>query len=522
MCLALLARSAGAQQGPAPAEGTAKFEIKHPGFARHFIALEHEFESFYVTDLDGNGLGDLVVIESERLSRSRDLFVSAFLQGNGGFKRAAPPQPLPGSVSLAGAGQFAGAPGLALLTPDSVVIWPWGSGRFQPEREYSLAVQSVFPVRAGEIVQDMSWLEDLNEDGSDELIVPRFEGIAVLGISAGRIGELGRMAVRPRTRFWRTLTYNAVTHDVPTLFYRDLDGNGWKDVIAFNDDQLWVYPLGLDQAHGEAAGQSSGGAAPEVTPWLIQDLAPPKPFDPKVPYDPPMRLVRADDLNGDGALDLVLSKNAPTDSDFNAKSLTQLYFGRKGNGARLDAFPDKPDQVYPSEGFSLPIVLDYNNNGKLDLIQVNVEVSFWNAMRAVVTRTVKAEAAYYFMGAEGRYPAAPDELEGYAVGFSLNRFGHQPIAAWGDFNGDGLPDLLLSSAKDALGIHWGRPGAVWNSKDNATIQDWFPIHQRRVHVIDLNGDKKSDIVLTFVRDDNRAMPDTLKRLTVLISQHVNR
>ena len=511
--LVLAGTSAWAQRSQGPADAPSKQEIEHPGFARHAIALQYEFEALSLADLTGDGRRDLVIVESERLSREPVRFVSVFLQSIGGFRRAGEPHPLPPGVSLVSAGRFGGAPGVALLLPDSAAIWPWAGGRFQPEQATTYSVRSVFPVPAGEIVQDLDWVRDLNGDGSDELIVPSFGGLTALTSGAERrVRELGWMPVRPRSRYWRGLTYNAVAHDVPTLFYQDLDGDGWQDVIAFSDDELWVYPL-----RGEASGPEPGPTP--IAPWRVHDLAPPKAFDPKAPYDPPMRLVRAGDLNGDGTLDLVLSKNAPTDSDFNARSTTLVFLGRKGGGTPVAAFPERPDQVYPSEGFSLPIVLDYNHNGKLDLIQVNVEVTFWNAMRAIVTRSVKAEAAFYLMDENGRYPASPTELEGYKVNFSLSRFGHQPIATWGDFDGDGLPDLLLSSAKEELGIHWGRSGEIWDPRPSVILRDRIPIHQRRVQLADLNGDGKHDIVLTYNRDDNRQMLDTLRRLTVLISQH---
>jgi hypothetical protein len=213
---------------------------------------------------------------------------------------------------------------------------------------------------------------------------------------------------------------------------------------------------------------------------------------------------------------LVIAKNAPTDSEFQSRSATLVYFGRPRPGGF--AFPEKPDQIFPSEGFSLPIILDLDANGRIDLIQVSVEVTFWNAARAILTRSLKADAGFYLMGEDGRYPRQANDVESYSVNFSLSRFGHQPIATWGDFNGDNLPDLLLSSDKRELGIHWGRPGKFWNTSPDLTIKDDLPINQFHLIVRDLNGDKRHDMILTYTRDENRLMPETVGLLTVLVSR----
>ena len=483
---------------PGAAFGQAK-----PSFARYPLRLAHEFVAVYPADLNGNGLEALIVVQADRLQREPRLYAQVFLQSENGFNAAGEAQPLPNGVALAGCGRFGGVPGLALLLPGEVQVWPWRAQRFAESAALRLPVESVFPVTALEPIPNLQWIAGLTGNGESELIVPRFDGLEVIEFKDGKLTSLGRLAVRPRTRFWRGLTNQSIAHDLPVLFYRDVDGDGWQDVIAFNEGELWVFSL-----HGSGAGP--------ITPLIQQDLQPPEPFDPRKPYDPPMRLVMAGDLNGDKLLDLVISKNAPTDSDFQSKSTTLVFFGRPSPAGV--AFPDKADQVFPAEGFTLPIVLDLNADGREDLIQVNVEVTFWNAVRAIVSRSVKAEAGFYLMAEDGRYPRQANEVESYSVNFSLSRFGHQPIATWGDVNGDGLPDLLLSSGKRELGIHLGRPGKFWNSSADIKITDDLPINQSRLIVRDLNGDKRHDMILTYTRDDNRQMPDTVGLLTVLMSR----
>ncbi|MCH8882270.1 MAG: VCBS repeat-containing protein [SAR324 cluster bacterium] len=477
------------------------------GFSRYALTLEHEFGAVYHFDLTGNGMEELVVIVVDRSERVSRMYVSVYLHTGDGFQPAGPPLPVPSSLALAGVGRFGEAPGLALLLPEWVEVWPWRDGAFHPEERRTYRVDSAFPVEASEVIRDVEWIVDLNGDGSHEILVPRFDGLELVQMRpSGMLSGMGLLRIRPRTRYWRGLTYRAVAHDLPTSFFVDVDGNGWKDVIAFSDDQLYIFLM--DGAY----------RTDEPAPYIAQDLQPPVPFDPEAPYDPPLRLVRAEDLNGDGLLDLVVSKNAPTASDFEATSSTLIYYGRRNGRGELAPYPEQPDQVFVSEGFALPILVDLDGNGSTDLIQVNVEVTFWNAVRAVITKTVKAEAAYYLMTDEGRYPVSPDELESYSVNFSLTRFGHQPIAKWGDLNGDGLPDLLLSADRQELGIHWGREGEFWDDDEDELIEDFIPILQTRFIVTDLNGDRRHDLLLTYIRDDNRQMPETVNTLTVLISR----
>jgi hypothetical protein len=194
-------------------------------------------------------------------------------------------------------------------------------------------------------------------------------------------------------------------------------------------------------------------------------LQPPEPFDPKAPWDPPLLLVLAADLNKDGKLDLVFSKASSGDNELNAKTRILVYYGRDGGGGVV--VNKEPDQVYALEGFTLPILLDLDGDGATDLVLVNVEFTFWTAVKALIARSVSADAAFYRMRAGEQYPKKPDDQGTFSVKFALGRFSHQPISMFGDLNGDGLPDLLLSTGADTLGVHWGRKGAFWRTSPDA-------------------------------------------------------
>ena len=480
-----------------------------PGFSRHSLPLVKEFGDLVAFDLTGNKRLDLITVQVDREYRDAPPVLAVYLHTENGFREAeAARSRLPASLTAIAVGNFPNGPGLVLLMPDSVELRPWRNGRFDSFGGTWAKVESIFPKAGGELKAGLQMVADLEGDGIHEIIVPRVDGLQIFRV--GPNGELTTHAVlRTRTfgRLLRLFRWKVAAYQLPVFRFKDIDGNGWKDVVAFNRGVLQLFFLDPE-------------ARPEPRPPdLAQDMQPPVPFDPSAPRDPPLLLVNATDLNGDGVLDLVFSKTSATDSAFTTNTRTLIYYGKNEGGRGNLRFAARPNQVYASEGFAHPIMVDINRDGRSDLVLVNVEIGFWNAIKAFVARTVTAEASFFLMKPEGRYGTIPDDLIGYSVKFSLGRFGHQPISVFGDVNGDGLPDLLLSENKETLGIHWGRSDGFWESENDSELTDFLPIHRRRVKVLDLNGDGRDDLIFAYNRDDIRKMPTVNGSFTVLLSRY---
>jgi hypothetical protein len=362
--------------------------------------------------------------------------------------------------------------------------------------------------------------------------VPRPDGLALWRQDEEGVWQsLGLLRTHPRGQLLNFFRHTFAAYEVPVVYVIDPPGRSapshssagltppsganppkpgssvWSKVAVFLDGILYIFQPDDQPVSGDR------------TPMLQLDMQPPKAFDPAVPYDPPLQLIAAQDLNGDGLMDLVFTKVRSGDSDFNARTRVLVHYGKPTGSVPGLNFGTDPDQIYDSEGFTLPFLVDVNGDRRPDLVLVNVEVSFWTAIRALIARSVGAEAGFYFM-AEGRqYPRQPDATAKFSVKFSLGRAAPQPIALFGDFNGDGLPDLLLSEDKDRLGIHWGRPKAVWNDSADETIQDKVPNRSERVRVVDLNSDGSDDLIFSYSRDDIRQMPEVNHTVMVLMSRY---
>lgn len=519
-----------------------------PGYTRLGISLGGEFGDLLHHDLNADGRKDLLVVETNRDSREIRHALRVYLAVGDEFVplQSADIDMPPGLVQVV-VGEFAQGPELVLLTPGHISLWPWRLDRFMADEGTTLRVDSLFPVTGGGLKTGLVWVKDLNGDGQEEIILPRFDGLGLYMQDEQRELRLERvLKVSAYSRVLHWFRREMMAYQLPTLRFWNADGRGWVDIMAYQDGQLHLFllddkPLNsrLDEAEENAppalARMAPGGAVDAVgafgvmvqKPQLLVDFQPPTVFDPSKPVDPPLRMVEADDLNGDGLPDLVFSKNTPSDNQFKTRTAIFFYFGKPASemdAASQDMNPDSPlgyttkaDQVFFSEGLTLPLILDLDADASKDLVMVNVEIGFWNVVKALIARSVTAEAAFYLMPKGGRYPQKPLEIRDYSVKFSLGRYSHQPISGFGDFNGDGLPDLMLSVDKTRLGVHWGRKGGFWNEDPDEEITDYLPAKIQRLGIEDLNGDGRDDLIFLYAREDIRLMPRVNRTLSVHVS-----
>ncbi|MEO8957564.1 MAG: VCBS repeat-containing protein, partial [Rudaea sp.] len=248
--------------------------------------------------------------------------------------------------------------------------------------------------------------------------------------------------------------------DNAVMVVADFNRDGHADLLAV--DPSGVHPLLGDGAGGFQAGPysaldfSSGNGTPQA--WLALDL------------------------DGDGKMDLVATQSTPGQS-------TGFIHTRLGNGDGTfhanggdlaTAFATGTDGYGNA---SVPAVADFNGDGKKDL--------------AIVGYPATASALYLIRGNGEGSLQSPQAVDSNLTG---NGDPASSVAT-ADFNGDGLPDLVVTDAGrpfDSTPVTGGVRVYLNQGTGSfaAAVVLPGPMYPEGLAVGDVNGDGRTDIVVT--------------------------
>jgi hypothetical protein len=433
-------------------------------------------------DLNGDGKPDLVI------QNGRDLQI--FLQKDGTYT----PKPqqvlrLDPTVFLWTFGTLDGHKLPAIFTAGSRAVQaiPYDGESFGAARDL-IVHPSLFQgsVADGHAPLFAKFAVDLDGDGRTDVLLFRPDEILVMKQFAG--GEFRCIQKLPVPMDVTTLVPWAPhqklieTVSVPLLSFGDMDGNRRTDIAYYKDESIGIFRQKEDGTFLVSENRD-----------LVADKKRRR-ANRFIKFDRPPRVA---DFNGDGLLDIAVV--------YPSQGRVNIYYGAPGRNDWT-----QPDQVMNvADGWSTGIYLeDLGGRGKLDLIMGVVRrFGITEGIQVFLSGKVDLELHIYPMGPEGRFSKDPVQELKFSIPFSFHvtrdsaslDLVFQPNFS-GDFNKDGLRDMLVRVDERTLKIYPGDKEHIISKEPSGTILMNPPegVSTTEPFVADLNGDGVSDLLLKHV------------------------
>lgn len=466
-----------------------------PYFKQKILQIEGQVFDIYLRDLNGDSHLDILVVhnKSQFPNPHVDRYISIFFKEKGLFPdRPAQTLTVDHGEILFDIGDLDGdaIPELVFLTRDGIYVRKHTPAGYSQSLQPVLKVSSVFLAHDPFNLHRWSFIRDLDGNTAPEFLIPRSHELRIYSKRPNIGYDLTqRFGTSPEFSLssGQGLTSSL---QLPTFCLQDFNGDSIQDLLALSEDRLDVYLL--------HPGDSSGFTIPLIPPNLKYRMGS-RNMNPSAleSLAPGSSIVETQDLNADGLVDIILSKSSRASFTTNISQL-QIFMNKN---RRFDILPD---QILTAENFGGEhIIRDFNRDGLLDIALLRFKIGFAQAIKFLLTKKAGNSYDCYFMRPNFTYPNKPDARLSFSRKVKIDDILGSGLCQSfdGDFNGDGLFDLLLGTDSDEFTVYPGSPGAFFTKKSSFKIHVPISSHLR---IGDINEDGFSDIILWYPQNTTRS------------------
>jgi len=461
-----------------PASGADRFET-------HTLPLDGQIKTVISDDLDGDG--------------RREMIVSLCVHEDDKIRRQLKTYGLPNGP--------AGGNGFPVLSdwealPDAVFWCVGPSSRTAGKSEYYLSHDGLWELCRGDdgtVVpthrieaplflstgqeDELVWLDamrDWDGDGLSEIFLPCARQARFYRADGG-----GGWKISDAVPIFPFSSYNN-----NTLFGRNAGGFQYLSILFYplmepadlnGDGRMDLVVLQTGKAHCFFRG-AGGELDPKGVVWNLDIRTP----EERVRKQATLTF-RVADLNRDGCADIVVHKVGVKFTDWSSETAVFL-------GNREGTEPAKPFQRFTSGGLLSGVSIeDLDRDGYPDLTLWSLKMGLWPFVEILLRKAVTINSEYYYPSWPKGFPEKPAEKLTHEFRIDMKRQhffqGIVPNTS-GDFNGDGIKDLVEGKDLETLGIYLGR------AKKGFESRPWATMDAKGVNYVttgDLDGDGLCDL-----------------------------
>jgi hypothetical protein len=342
-----------------------------------------------------------------------------------------------------------------------------------------------------ELSAAVDFAKDVTGDGRPELLIQDFD---VLHVHAGenyeRRSELRLPSIR--RSYERAVTYR------PPRFAPLLGRDGTR-LISIRGNAV----LGFA---GDAAGFDG---TPKISPLALDlseeheieafyngyDSIDQSQFELREP-----ELLR--DINGDGLPDLITLQTVSS-GVFDKTSVYRVHLATQASGEI--AYLQEPDTTLSSRDYQFGIRAESLGENRLAIVSPGVKIGLRAVIGALFSRSVTLQIAIYTIGDDGVFAETAATVVKTKIRFDFGSGQvESPTIEFGDFDADGRNDLLLKVGRDRLAWRRNEGGGRFEREDRI-LDIAAPVDGTAVHAVDMDGDRRSEVIVRYGRGDGDAL-----------------
>lgn len=376
--------------------------------------------------------------------------------------------------------------------------------------EHKQAVNSIFLVNESSFIIEKDFIQDINQDGLDDIVLSDFEQMNIWLASKNAQGfSYQTLPISAQAELVRS----SVTFKPTTLFFADFNLDKRQDIAWISTGAVnYFSQTELGTFETELKSLALAETIKGKNWWQIRGADGESPDQSNLVH---RNVEKIQDINGDGLTDIVV-RFTQSSGVLDRENIHEFYFGFINEQGFLE-YPKEASTTIQADGTSTGLkIVDVNNDGKFEVLISSFELSVSNIIGALMSGGIDQNVQIFALTENDNFDEDALIHKEVELSFSLTSGqSGEPIVLLTDVNGDGSQDLVLSSGKKRLKIYLGQKSSRVFSRKASKHKLLLPKNGALFQHHDVNNDGKEDFIMRYGRLDEESMAN---QITILISK----